>query len=372
MAQRSGSALNVMVATPAGGVGQGGIDRVMAALKHELERHKRQDVETRFLATRGTGHIAFAFLHLAAFCLAMIASRVQARVDVVHINLSGHGSTYRKLVIARLCQALEIAYVLHLHSSDYMNFWSDRNTFLNRRIRCMFIRAAAIVVLGRSWRNFVAARVPEAQDRIVIVPNATEVPALARSGRDDDSVHIVFLGRLEARKGVPQLCAALATLNELPAWRATIAGDGEAEETRALIKQLGLAQRVELPGWQGSEDVARLLSGADILALPSFAENLPMSVIEAMAAGVTVVATPVGAVEDIVTDGENGLLVPAGDIQALATALRRLIVDPDLRARLGKAGLAVHRQRLDVGPFADKLIAVWSDAADRHRLARKD
>jgi glycosyltransferase involved in cell wall biosynthesis len=78
-----------------------------------------------------------------------------------------------------------------------------------------------------------------------------------------------------------------------------------------------------------------------------------------------VVATPVGAVEDIVTDGETGLLVPAGDVDALAAAMTRLVADPALRRRLGAGGLAVHREKLDLAPFTDAMTRVWTEAAGR-------
>jgi glycosyltransferase involved in cell wall biosynthesis len=115
------------------------------------------------------------------------------------------------------------------------------------------------------------------------------------------------------------------------------------------------------------EDVTRLLAASDIFALPSFSENLPMSVIEAMAAGLAVVATPVGAVEDIVSHGETGLLVQPGNAGELADALRQLITDAPLRARLGKAAKATHRARLDIAPYVENLTAIWREVADERR-----
>jgi glycosyltransferase involved in cell wall biosynthesis len=292
----------------------------------------------------------------------MFAARMAGRADVVHINLSSHGSTYRKLVIAGSARMLGIPYVLHLHGSQYQKFWKESG-FLSRRIRNLFEHAARVIVLGRIWRDFVAARAPGAANRIVIVPNATEAPSLPHAG-GGEQVHILFLGRVGERKGVPQLIEALGRLSAIQGWRATIAGDGDVEAMCAKAAAVGLAGRVSLPGWVGPDGVAALIAEADILALPSFAENLPVSVIEGMAAGLAVVATPVGAVEDIVVDGQSGLLVPPGDVEALAEALRRLVEDPALRERLGTAAMAIHRQRLDLAPFADAICDVWRQAAD--------
>lgn len=333
----------------------------MGALKRELDRRSGRDIEAQFLVSRGSGPTALSVLAMAGVCLSMVAARVAGRVDVVHINLSSHGSTYRKLVIAACARMLGMAYVLHLHGSQYQTFWTESG-FLSRRIRSLFEHAARVIVLGRIWRDFVTARAPGTADKIVIVPNATETPSLPHRG-GGEQMHVLFLGRVGERKGTPQLIEALAQLSSIEGWRATIAGDGEVEAMRAKAAALALATRVSLPGWVGPDEVASLIASADILALPSFAENLPVSVIEGMAAGLAVVTTPVGAVEDIIVDEQSGLLVPPGDVDALTEALRRLIEDPALRARLGAAALAIHRERLDLAPFTEAICDVWKQAA---------
>jgi glycosyltransferase involved in cell wall biosynthesis len=232
----------------------------------------------------------------------------------------------------------------------------------------MFSEAAGIIVLGEKWRRFVETRAPDTAGRIVIVPNAAPPPTLPHIG-GGEAVHILFLGRLNAMKGVPQLCDALRRLAGLDGWRATLAGDGEVAVTRRRLAALGIAGKVELPGWVDGARVAELIAEADILVLPSFIENLPVSVVEGMASGLAIVATPVGAVEDIVHDGETGLLVPPGDVDALAAALTRLVTDPALRTRLGAAAMALHRERLELQPFADAICAVWADAAATTRTA---
>ena len=352
----------VLVATPSGQGGQGGIDRLMDSLRSALQHHPRSDLEVTFAASRGAGHIIFSPFYLGQFCLRMLALRLAGRVDLVHINLSSYGSTYRKLIVTAVARLLGVPYVLHLHGADYRLFWSGKRPWLDSLVRSMFEHAGRVIVLGRVWRDFVAKMGPES--RIVILPNATPRPQLAHRG-GGATTHILFLGRIGDRKGVPQLIEALARMQPLPGWRATIAGDGEVAAAQQQARDLDVAGRIELPGWVDAPRVAELIAVADILVLPSFDENLPVSVIEGMAAGLAVVATPVGAVEDIVSEGETGLLVPPGDVDALAVALTRLVNDPALRARLGKAGLAVHRARLDIEPYVGEITDIWMDAAHR-------
>ena len=354
--------LHVLVSVPSGPSGQGGIDRMMGALMHELQRQDRRDVAVRFLASRGAGHIGWSLLHTLNFCGQVIAGRLTRKVDVVHLNVSNHGSTYRKMIIAACARLMGLPYVVHLHSGQYPQFWTDDNRLLNRLIRRMFGGAKRIIVLGRIWREFVESRAPEVSSVISVIHNASAAPSLRHVG-GGDVPHILFLGRITPLKGIPQLFDALDDIRDLPSWRATIAGDGDIDAARARANDLELSSRIDVPGWVGADTVASLLSTADILVLPSFVENLPVSVIEAMANGLAIVATPVGAVEDILADGESGILVPVGDAAALASALRRLLEDRGLRSRLGAAAMAVHRQRLELAPFADAICSVWKAAA---------
>jgi glycosyltransferase involved in cell wall biosynthesis len=102
------------------------------------------------------------------------------------------------------------------------------------------------------------------------------------------------------------------------------------------------------------------LREADILVRPSFSENLPMSVIEALAHGAAVVCIPVGALPEIIEHERTGLIVKPGDVEGLASALGRLIDDPELRRRLGENGRALHRTRLSIEICAERLI--WTES----------
>jgi glycosyltransferase involved in cell wall biosynthesis len=173
-----------------------------------------------------------------------------------------------------------------------------------------------------------------------------------------------MLGRLEPRKGVPELLAALGSDSlKARAWRAVLAGDGDVEGTRQRAAALGLADRIEVPGWIAAERAEALLEAADILVLASHAENMPMSVLEALAHRVAVVTTPVGTTPEILQDGVSALLVPPGDVAALAEALARLIDQPALRAEIAAGGQAVFRRDLDIALSADRLTALYRAAA---------
>jgi glycosyltransferase involved in cell wall biosynthesis len=132
-------------------------------------------------------------------------------------------------------------------------------------------------------------------------------------------------------------------------WSITMAGDGDIAGSRKRAQELGLLDRVTFTGWLDAEQVDDLLESSDVLVLPSYAEGLPMSVIEAFAHGVAVIATPVGAIPEIVIDGESGLLVPAGDTGALC--------------ELARAGRKMWEKDLDITEYAVRLSTIWRTVA---------
>ena len=330
---------------------------MMDAMADQMARDPPVDLQVRYAATRGQGHILFAPLRTA-----QAMQGLAAWPDVLHVNLSSYGSAYRKLVICRAARALGVPYLIHLHGSRFREFWDEAHPWLAAEIRTMFERAARVLVLGETWRTFVNDRAPGARAITFVLRNAT-MRGPDRDASSEAAPRLLFLGELGKRKGVPVLVEALAALKEEPGWSAVIAGNGEVAATRAALAQRGLADRVTAPGWVGPETTLSLLAQSDILALPSFEENLPMSVIEGMAYGLAVVATPVGATAEIVRPETTGLLSPPGDAAALAAALLRLIRDRDLRHRLGSAAQALHRSELEISGYVDRLTGHWRSAA---------
>jgi glycosyltransferase involved in cell wall biosynthesis len=146
----------------------------------------------------------------------------------------------------------------------------------------------------------------------------------------------LFLGRLGARKGVYDLLEAFVVVaRHFPESRLRLGGDGDLDAVRNRAADLGIADRVDVLGWVSGEAKNQELAKADVYALPSYNEGLPMSVLEAMAAGLPVLTCPVGGIPDAVTNGVEGFLVPPGDVPALSSRLQALLADESLRQRMG-------------------------------------
>lgn len=354
----------IWAATPYGEQGMGGIDRLNDAIVDAFAARPELGLQCTRLVTRGKWGLLRAQGVFASALARFSIGALRGEIDLLHIHLSNGGSGYRKSVLGKLARALRIPYVLHLHGIQFREFWATTNPVLQKELVRLHEGSARIIVLGQYWAGVILERVPAVADRIVVLPNATAaIAATPCPAQERHEVRITFLGRLGARKGVPDLLRALGTLKKIPDWSATVAGDGEIEETRAQAQRQGLSDRVSIPGWLDVAARTRLLEQTDILVLPSHAENLPMVIIEAFAYGIAVVSTPVGAIPEAVTSGHNGILVPPGDDRALACALERLIADQTLRRSLGEAARATHRERYEFDRYVGRLAEIWRQAA---------
>lgn len=360
MATSTGETIHAVVLTP-GMRGLGGISRMMDAVGEELGERGDRTLHVTFVDTRGDVKILRPLVFLKAIVLVAFACAF-GRCDVLHINVASFGSTFRKILLSYFARASGVPYIVHLHGGGYREFWVSRGRLTRSAIDAFFRNASRVVVLGSMWVDLVREHVPEVAERIIILPNATRPPRKSRRG-ERGALTILFLGQLNASKGVPQLVEALAMLDSASGWRAILAGHGDLAQTRAQVEQLGLSGRVDVPGWVGPERVEELLLRADIFVLPSFVENQPLSIIEAFAYGVPVVCTPVGSVPEIVTEGRTGLFVPVGDSAALSRALCRLIEDPRLRMRLALNAASEHATRFQLSSYVDRLVGEWRAAA---------
>jgi glycosyltransferase involved in cell wall biosynthesis len=337
---------------------------VLAGLDHE-------QITVRHVDSRGrSARPVLSLVPLVRAVVTLVALKASGRVDVVHVNMSYRGSTLRKGVVARVCRSLRIPTILHLHTCEFEEFYGRLPSFLQGAVRATFQRADHVVVLGHVWESFVVDQLRVPSGRVTVLYNAAPGPSQlaprdAESARED--VRLLFLGQLGARKGVPELLCALARLRDLPVhWSITMAGDGDGG-ARALASELGILERITFAGWLDSVQVHDLLKSSDILILPSHAEGLPMAIIEAFALGVAVIASSVGAIPEIVMDRETGLLVPAGDLDALEEAIKTLCLDTVLRDTVARTGRKTWESSFEIGSYTERLTDIWFNTIHHER-----
>lgn len=221
--------------------------------------------------------------------------------------------------------------------------------FLSRRDRCIGVGQAVRTALIEN-EGLPTARVEVIYNGVDIEAYASETDRaegrrLLRAAPGE--FVIIQVARLDYLKDHDTALRTMArAVSAVPHARLVFVGDGpERQAIESRIRALQLDDQVRLLGTRG--DVKRLLPGADLFLLTSISEGIPLTLIEAMAAGLPVVSTDVGGVAEVVTDGVSGLLAPAGNVVALADGIRRLAADPALRRQFSLAGQSRARERFD-------------------------
>ena len=360
---------SIYVVSPGGRTATGGMCRMVDYMMAEWEAAGREPALTLVDSTGPYVKWRQPF-HFALALGRVLAAGLGGRVTLLHIHAAERGSVLRKAAFIYLGRALGVPCVVHMHGAGFEAFYDGAAPLIRRAVTRAFRQAHRFVVLGSAWERYFVETVGIERGRIVVVRNAVPDTAPVPERPARHSCRLVFVGALVERKGLGELIEALADpwMAGL-SWHLDVAGNGDPAPWQQRASDLGVASRITFQGWLDAAGVQRLLAVSDALVLPSRAEGLPMVIIEAMAHGLAVICTPVGTVEDAVTEGVNGLLVPPRDVEALADALASVVADGELRRRLGRAGRQRFLAEFGIARLNDHLARVFADALREARPA---
>jgi glycosyltransferase involved in cell wall biosynthesis len=281
-------------------------------------------------------------LRLLVSPFALAAAIVFRHASIVHVNSSLNPRAYwRDLAYVFVAKALGARVLYQVHGGKL-----PRDFFAGSRMLTAFLRGTLrlpdlVVVLAQceleAYREFLPGQ------EIVALPNGIDcrpfgaVPTVRSS--PTQPLKLVYVGRVAREKGLYETLQGMRLAHELGVdARLVIGGSGEeADRLKRYAHALGIGPRVIFAGPVFGADKVKLLAGADVMLLPSYSEGLPYALLEGMAAGIPVVATPVGAIPDVVADGIHGFLVPPRDGKAIAEALAILAGDRERLSWMSRA-----------------------------------
>ena len=367
----SKSPLRVYYITPGGLSARGGMGSVARCLIAQFEKQS-EPLQITILDTYGRGSFALMPFYFVTACVRLFADAFSGRSMLC---------TYICRITAASSESFCWRTLLYSSVFRFCCTFMDRNSrfmpkvFLRSKRSKLIERlksVSRIVVLGTHWKNYLVDRLGIPAANIKTIANGVDVPEFLPSRNASQKCRIIALGLMSQRKGTSELLEALATsaMNAL-SWDACVAGNGDVDFYRAEAKRLVCGPE-EMPGWVAPSDAREKLLHSDVFVLPSHNEGLPMAILEAMAAGVAVVTTPVGAITDLVINEETGLLVPVGNAETLSIALARLVKDRDLCVQMAAKGRQRVVEQFNSALFAQKVAQQYRELYEdrsKHRHA---
>jgi glycosyltransferase involved in cell wall biosynthesis len=253
----------------------------------------------------------------------------------------------------------KVPYVVSLRGGDVPGFrpydFGTYHKLVAPLLRVIWKHASAIVANSHGLRDL-ALRF-DSRFEIPIIPNGVDLDLYKTGPYENASPRLLSAGRIVHQKGLDLALRALAGLKEMD-WEWRIAGDGpQLDFLKLLAQELSIADRVTFIGWQSREQLIQQYQYANLFLFPSRHEGMPNAVLEAMASGLPVIASRIAGSEELVVNGETGLLFPSEDVNALRAALKQLLADSSLRQNMGIAS----RRRVEAHYS-------WQSAAQQYAL----
>ena len=332
---------------------QGGISSVVNEL---FKANINQLCQIRYISTT-CDKSTFGEIKQYLYAVKQIRKHIKD-VDLVHVHMSKNGSFFRKSFVCLLTKKYQKKLIIHMHSSQFLDFYANAPMLIKWYIRVIFSKADRIIVLSDYWKKKYSFLGEE--KNIVVLPNGVKKPD--KYVKDYSNNNIVFLGKIWEPKGVHELIEdmkAICTSETSP--QLYLGGDGEIEKFEEEAKQAEVEENIHFLGWLDSVHKDQLLRAASIFVLPSHTEGMPVSLLEGMAYGCACIASNVGGVPEIIKNEINGILIEPRDVEGLIRSLRKLLPDKNLKKQLGEKGSDTIEQKFDENLLVNKLVDCYKN-----------
>jgi glycosyltransferase involved in cell wall biosynthesis len=280
------------------------------------------------------------------------------RPDVIHLTTSGQLALVRDIGVLRIARLFGVPAVYHIRFGRVPHI-AEAGTREWRLMRRALELAHTVVPIDFATENALRKHLPGA--RVLRIPNCidpAELPAPRQPAGNEGTA--MFLGWVIPTKGVGELVEAWSRLNP-KGWRLIVAGPVE-EAYKAELLKTHRPEGVEFTGELGHEEAMKLMAGADLFVLPSYTEGFPNVILEAMALGRPIVATAVGAIPEMLSDG-CGVLIKPRSAEELAEALSRVLSDPGLREGLGSRARTRALEEFSLGAVFARYRELWKSCS---------
>ncbi len=320
-----------------------------------------QDFDITYVESYKDGSKLSKFFKALSGYFNFIKCLIFNKPDIVHIHSSFGASFYRKIPFIYMASWAKIPILNHVHGADFNVFYTNATHKKKNLIKKVYNKCTKFIALSNEWKENLSKIVSE--DKIVIIENYSVINEQAfeqRLNRDCNNT-VLFLGELGPRKccyDIPDVVEKVVT--KIPNVKFVFAGDGIGKDhIREAIKEKGLFNNIDLPGWVRGEQKDELLKQADIFFLPSYNEGMPMSILDSMGYGLPIISTLVGGIPNIVYNDKNGYLFEPGDIEDFSNAIVDLLTNSEKRINFAKASFQIANDKYSLDCHIEKLKSVY-------------
>lgn len=297
-----------------------------------------------------------AKLELPLFMLSFFLKSlgVCRRCDIIHAHW-----TFSGLIGVFLKKVHGKPLALTVHGSDINNL--PPHGLMKKTSVYVLKNADKIVAVSNALKDTVTG-FGILSDKVKVIPNAVELSDFPPGLKERMGFKILFVGRLVPEKGLEYLIKSMEFIvKEIPQATLTVVGGGPMrEELEGLVEGYSMGDKIRFEGMKPHSEILRYLQDTDLFVLSSLSEGLPLTVLEAMAAGKPVVATNVGGIPDAVIDGESGILVPPKDIDALSKAIISLLGDRVKQIRMGEKARKRSEEKFSWEKIVESVVKIYN------------
>ena len=307
---------------------------MVSVIKNYLAYDKWNDYNIIYVPTHTEKNKLVVSIYFLFAYLKIVILAIRGKISVAYLHTAEKGSFYRKAIIVRTLKKMGIPTIMHHHAAEFEAFYSNLSEKGKKYVNDTLTLTDINVVLSKSLISMITQKAPNANVKVLY--NA--VKCYPNKPYNKNGKTVLFLGRLGKRKGVYDLLQVIVKLDKKidSDIKFALCGDGEIEEVKVKVKELGIEHRISYVGWIDGEQKATFLSDTIINVLPSYNEGLPMTILETMAYGIPNISTSIASIPEVLMDGSNGFLIIPGDVEALEKKLEKLLNDNELRYKFSE------------------------------------
>lgn len=347
--------MKILVVGPSPTRSKGGMATVIEEIEKDKKLNEQFDIDIYESFIDGNKVVRF-FFSIYAFVKFYLTKR---NYDLYHVHVASRGSTFRKGHYVDVIKRWNKKVILHIHGAQYLVFYDEITKKKQNRVVEILKKSDMVIALSQDWKDKFDERF--GLTNCCVLENGIDMERLAPAVHEP-VLHqntFVTLGRLGQRKGTYDLIDAIGiACKTIPNIKCYLAGDGDVERVRELVKTRNLQKNIEIVGWADFNKKLELLSSTSTVVLPSYDEGLPMSILEGMACGKAIISTPVGAIPEVVSQ-ENGIIVPVGDAKALSEAMVECCTNGPLMWNFSKENRKKVKEKYSMECMHKKLAALY-------------